>query len=139
MDYIEIIITVLQAIFTLACGGVGLWFIKETKALKREEVNDKRVDIELKEADAWKDIADEFKAKSEEKSKTIRTLYANLNEKERTINAKDIMIMRLEFEKEKLLWNECRVNGCPNRQPPRDRTKHTVKNGTTAEKTLQEK
>lgn len=139
MESLEIIITVLQAVFTVACGGVGIWFIKETKALKREEVNDKRVDIELKEADAWKEIADEFKRKSEEKSKTIRAQYATLNEKERIINQKDIAIMRLEFEKEKLLWNECRVNGCPNRQPPRDRSKNAIDYETNTQTTVQEK
>ena len=37
------------------------------------------------------------------------------------LNRKDQEIAELKMRNAELEWNECRVNGCPKREPPRDR------------------
>lgn len=118
-------------------GGGSIFYVKVNRKLKQievkakqAEVTDKNVDIELKQADAWKELYEKSQDRCQEKSSTIRGLYERLNEKERVINEKDAEIMRLKFEKEtcdkehcfkeeKLRWNECRRDECTKRLPSR--------------------
>ena len=80
-------------------GGGSIFYISITKQLKQAEVKDKNVDIELKEADAWKDLYEKSQERANKKSETIHSLYEKLNEKDRTINEKEAEILRLKYEK----------------------------------------
>lgn len=126
-------------------GGGSIFYISITKQLKQAEVKDKNVDIELKEADAWKDLYEKSQERANKKSETIHSLYEKLNEKDRTINEKEAEILRLKYEKEmcdkehqfrerQLQWNECRVNGCIKRHPPREHETPITSTPSTEEK-----
>lgn len=130
---IETIIQIVAAATTLitVLGGGSIFYISVTRQLKQVEVQDKSVDVELKQAEAWKELYDKSQERCEKKSETIRGLYAQINEKDHQLNQKDAEIMRLQYEKEacnkehefkerQLEWDKCIVNGCNQRQPPRD-------------------
>ena len=129
----ETLVLIIGAIANLLAilGGGSIFYISVTRKLKQVEVQDKSVDVELKQADAWKELYDKSQERCEKKSETIRGLYAQLNERDKTINEKDAEIMRLKYEKEacereaqfrekQLEWDKCLVNGCIKREPPRD-------------------
>lgn len=95
-----------------ALGGGGIFFIRENK-------RDKRLDIELKEADAWRELYNEQKRRGDEKSERLRERYAyedglksQLVEKDKVIAQKDMQIERLE-------WYRCINNNCDKRNPKR--------------------
>lgn len=129
----ETLILLIGAIANLLTilGGGSIFYVSITKKLKEAEVKDKNVDIELKQADAWKELYDKSQERCDRKSETIRGLYAQLNEKDHTINQKEAEILRLQYEKEacnkehefkekQLEWDKCIVNGCMKRQPKRE-------------------
>lgn len=111
MDWLTLAYSAAAAIIG-ALGGGGLFYIRETK-------RDKRLDIELKEADAWRELYNEQKVRGDEKSERLRERYAyedklklELVEKDKTIAQRDMQIERLE-------WFRCVKNDCTSRCPKR--------------------
>ena len=111
MEWFNLIIGAISTIIGLIGGGVGIYFWKENKALKKQEVKSAAIDNELKQADAWRSLFEKERERSQEKSDRLKCLYAELDEKKHTINDKEFRIQQLE-------WYHCTINGCPKRRPP---------------------
>lgn len=119
-----------------ALGGGGIWFIRETK-------RSKQLENESKVVEEWKEMYHEKEKKCSEKDaiitkkdEKIEQLRKRINDlleernifmgkRELEIKDKEIEIHKLLMQIAELSWNECRVNGCADREPPRDRKKNT--------------
>lgn len=113
MTWIEILRDILPVIFGLIGGSFGFIYWRENKQLKRAEVSDKLVDVELKEAEEWRKLYNEERARNTEKSERLKTLYAERDTLKEQVNS-------LNFRVQQLTWYHCTVNGCTKRRPPHE-------------------
>ena len=111
MEWFNIVVGALSTLVGLVGGGIGVFFWRENKELKRKEVEKAAIENELTQAEAWKSLFESEHAKCERKSEEKRELY-----KERD-NLKEQLNHTL-FKVEQLCWYHCTVNGCKRRQPP---------------------
>ena len=111
MNWWEIVISTFSTLIGLVGGGVGILYWRENKSLKQAEAKDKATDVEMKQAEEWNKLYKEQKAKNDEKSARLKTLYAERDQlKEDLSHAK--------LTEERLCWFYCTVNNCELRQPP---------------------
>ena len=133
-----------------AIGGGGIIYWRETKRSKKLENDSKKLDNNEKVISEWKEMYHEKEKKCNEKDamlaqkdaekeqlqKKIHALYEErskymakreleLKQKDAEhadeIRQKNEEIAKLKMRNAELEWNECRVNGCDKREPPRDR------------------
>lgn len=118
--------------FIILIGGSGILYWRETK-------RGKKIDNDGKVMEEWKEMYHEKEKKCTEKDKIIKdkddkieqlrkkisSLYDERTEfmakREFELKQKDSEILELKMKQGELQWNECRVNGCDKREPPRDR------------------
>lgn len=118
--------------FIILIGGSGILYWRETK-------RGKKIDNDGKVMEEWKEMYHEKEKKCTEKDqiikdkddkieqlrKKISSLYDERSEfmakREFELKQKDSEILELKMKQGELQWNECRVNGCDRREPPRDR------------------
>lgn len=107
INWIQILVGAVAGLLT-ALGGGSIFYVKITR-------KDKQLDVELKEADAWKALYEEQKAKCDEKSEKIRALFEKIDAQKKA-EARHLAIIQ------QLKWYRCTRNmdECSNRQPPRD-------------------
>lgn len=111
MEWHQIIINIVFPLIGLIGGGVGIFFWRENKELKRKEVEKAAIENELTQAEAWKSLFESEHAKCERKSEEKRALYAERDSLKEQLN-------KARFKVEQLCWYHCTVNGCKRRQPP---------------------
>ncbi len=129
--------------FVILIGGSGILYWRETK-------RGKKIDNDGKVMEEWKEMynvqekkcteKDQIIIKKDEKIEQLRKEKNDLLEERYTFMAnreyelkqleakhaeemrqKDQEIAELKMQNAELKWNECRVNGCDHREPPRDR------------------
>lgn len=133
MDWITIVVGAVCSLLG-ALGGGGIFYIRENKRGKQIDNNEKVIE-------EWKEMYHEKEKKCNEKDTIITQKDAKIEELRKRINSlleergefmanrelelkkKDGDIFQQQMRILELEWNECRVNGCNNRQPPRDRKK----------------
>ena len=149
MDWLQLLQNNIGEIVILI-GGSGILYWRETKKSKKLDNESKKLDNNEKVINEWKEMYHEKEKKCNEKDATIEkkdTKIEQLRKKigelyeERTefmakrelelkqkdaqhadeMRRKDEEIAVLKMRNAELQWNECRMNGCPNREPPRDR------------------
>ena len=136
--------------FIILIGGSGILYWRETKRGKKID-NDSKVmeewkemyhekekkctekdamlaqkDAMLAQKDAEKEqLQKKIHALYEERSKYMAKRELELKQKDAEhadeIRQKNEEIAKLKMRNAELEWNECRVNGCDKREPPRDR------------------
>lgn len=149
LDWLTVIVSAATAIVG-AIGGGGIIYWKENKKGKSLDNDSKKLDNNEKVISEWKEMYHEKEKKCNEKDQIIvrkddkieqlrkeknelleerytfmanrelelKQLEAQHAEEKQILNQR---IAELERENAELKWNECRVNGCPKREPPRDR------------------
>ena len=149
MDWLQLLQNNIGEIIILI-GGSGILYWRETKKSKTLDNEGKKLDNNEKVINEWKEMYHEKEKKCNEKDATIEkkdTKIEQLRKKigelydERTefmakrelelkqkdaqhadeMRRKDEEIAVLKMRNAELEWNECRVNGCVKREPPRDR------------------
>lgn len=124
-------------------SGIGILYWRETK-------RGKKIDNDGKVMEEWKEMYHEKEKKCTEKDNIIIKKDEKIEELRKEKNAlleerytfmanreyeikqmeaqhaeemrkKDQEIAELKMQNAELKWNECRVNGCNHREPPRDR------------------
>lgn len=149
MDWMQLLQANLGELIILI-GGSGIIYWRETKRGKSLDNDGKKLDNNEKVIVEWKEMYHEKEKKCTEKDQIIvkkddkieklrkeknelleerytfmanrelelKQLEAQHAEEKQLLNQR---IAELERENAELRWNECRVNGCPKREPPRDR------------------
>lgn len=149
MDWLTLIQNNIGEIIILI-GGSGILYWRETKRGKVLENDGKKLDNNEKVINEWKEMYHEKEKKCNDKDATIEKKDVKIEQlrkkigelyEERTefmakrelelkqkdaehadeMRKKDQRIAELEMQNKELQWNECRVNGCDKREPPRDR------------------
>ena len=110
-NILEVVIGSLGTIIGLVGGGVGIIYWRENKALKEAEAKSAMTDVEMKQAEEWNKLYKEQKAKSDEKSTRLKSLYAERDKLKEDLS-------RSKLTEERLCWFYCTVNNCELRQPP---------------------
>jgi uncharacterized protein YneF (UPF0154 family) len=142
LDWLTIVVGAVCSLLG-ALGGGSIFFVKENKRSKQLENSQKIIE-------EWKEMYHEKEKKCNEKDsllalkdqekeqlqKKIGALYEQrskymakreleLKQKDAEhadeIRQKNEEIAELKMRNAELEWNECRVNGCDRREPPRDR------------------
>lgn len=120
---IDSIITGVVALLSALLGSSVLYF--------RQNKRSKEIENELKLAQAWEHLAQEMESKNGEKDSKIDELRKHVNilqsEKIKIIESKQKENQSLQAElfetrikSIELKYNECRIAGCPKREPPRE-------------------
>lgn len=117
---------ILQIVSLLVSGGiVGQIFFYNSRKRKEEAAAQKDEDENVRAyAAEWKELYEhEHSEHLDERGKLngkIDQLYEDINRLRTQVRQlkddKNTLVMRTK----ELEWNECRVNGCVKRQPPRD-------------------
>lgn len=140
LDWITVVVGAVCSLLG-ALGGGSIFFVKENKRSKQLENSQKIIE-------EWKELLQLSEKKIEEKEKKISEKDAIIAQKDDIIEHKNKKIGALYDERGKFManrelelkkkdgeifqkdlriaeleWNECRVNGCDKREPPRDRNK----------------
>jgi hypothetical protein len=142
LDWLTIVVGAVCSLLG-ALGGGSIFFVKENKRSKQLENSQKIIE-------EWKEMYHEKEKKCNEKDsllalkdqekeqlqKKIGALYEErskyMAKRELELKQKDAEhadetrqkneeIAELKMRNAELEWNECRVNGCDRREPPRDR------------------
>jgi 2C-methyl-D-erythritol 2,4-cyclodiphosphate synthase len=142
LDWLTIVVGAVCSLLG-ALGGGSIFFVKENKRSKQLENSQKIIE-------EWKEMYHEKEKKCNDKDATIEKKDVKIEQlrkkigelyEERTefmakrelelkqkdaehadeMRKKDQRIAELEMQNKELQWNECRVNGCDKREPPRDR------------------
>ena len=119
MEWVELILRdLLPTVVGVIGGTFGIIYWRENKALlqqnvkaKSAEVSDKLVDVELKEAEEWRRLYEEERARNTEKSQRLKSLYAERDDLKEKLNGANFRVQQLS-------WYHCTVNGCHHRRPP---------------------
>lgn len=125
MDKVELIINLVLSVAAAFGGGVGWYFWKENKALKKEEVKQSQVDTEAKKQDVWskqneelqhyiemlKSDNAELKEENKKKDTAMEEMRNTLNDVVKRVGVLEVQVERAESFR-------CDNLGCPNRQPP---------------------
>ena len=115
MNWLEVIVQVVVTLAGVVGGSFGIIYWRENKRLKQEEVEGKKIENELKQAEAWQKLFEEEHENSikklVEKSERLRGLYAERDGLKEEVN-------KLTFKVQQLQWFHCTVNGCHRRRPP---------------------
>ncbi len=114
IDWLQIVLNFVISLITIAGGG-SLLYVGVTRKMKSVEVSDKQVDVELKEAEAWKKLYEEQKAISNGKSQRLKECYYTID-KQKAHEARLMQVIQ------QLKWYRCICSDCQNRKPPRDYT-----------------
>lgn len=140
----EIILAIITGVTTILSGsglGLALFYRKENKQLKAVEVSDKKQEVEakrleneLKQADWEHERYLEEKRISTQREYKIQQLYKGIGELKDKYRDKCDEVAALTFMCEKKDWFRCDVNDCPHRIPPRDYTKLQIEQDTLVEK-----
>ena len=149
MDWLQLLQNNIGEIIILI-GGSGILYWRETKKSKSLDNEGKKLDNNEKVINEWKEMYHEKEKKCNEKDallaqkdhekeqlqKKIGALYEErskfMAKRELELKQKDAEhademrkkneeIAELKMRNAELEWNECRVNGCEKREPPRDR------------------
>ena len=149
MDWMQLLQANLGELIILI-GGSGIIYWRETKRSKSLDNDGKKLDNNEKVIVEWKEMyheqekrcaeKDQIIVKKDDKIEQLRKEKNELLEERYTVMAireyemkqlealhaeeKQLLnqrIAELERENAELRWNECRVNGCQKREPPRDR------------------
>lgn len=111
MEWWQIIVTSIGTLVGLIGGGAGIIYWRENKALKAAEAKNALTDVEMKQAEEWNKLYREQKARADEKSERLRSLYQERESMRKEISDRDIKI-------ERLCWFYCIIPSCPHREPP---------------------
>lgn len=116
MDTLQIIFSAVTALIATIGGGVSLFFYKETKAQKLQDVRHAKIDNVSKLNDEWQELADYYKSELDKAHAELAELKA---EKEELKSENGL----LKLHNQALAFHKCTRNGCTHREPPRDYAK----------------
>ena len=114
------LIIAFSSVITLILGGGGILFYKQSKRLKRAEAEAAEKAVITKDLENQKSTNDEWiRLYKETKEELITTRAKNAELQNKLQKAVEVEgHQRLVIND--LEWSRCVVNGCLNRQPPRD-------------------
>lgn len=120
MELINVVISAISTLVGLAGGGVGIYFWRESRELKRAEVRQKEIENELHQADWATERLKETESKVRELLTRIEELYKRIGELKDENRVLESEKDNFKFLSQKMQWFRCDVNKCSKRQPPRN-------------------
>ena len=133
MEYVELIkgiIEIVAIVIGLAGGGIGFYFWRENKDLKKAEVKEKEAEVTNQQQQTWAHQNEEYqeyirllKEDNRELKESNKQKDADLEEMRTTLNDVVKRVGILEVQVERAESFRCENLACPHRVPPLQRSR----------------